>query len=82
MTETDVSAIVGLTGSTRIVFDELAQLIRMGESASIMKLALLTNYHYFTVWRALRHLRDIGLIEVTRPRNGAAPAKYVITVEV
>jgi hypothetical protein len=77
----DLSAILGLKGSQRIVLDELNQILQRGGDASVMKLSVLTNYHYYTVWRALRDLREIGLIAIAHPKNGA-PAQYSITVEV
>ena len=77
----DVAAILGLKGSQRIVFEEVQRLLEMGEKVSVMKISLLTNYHYVTAWRALCDLRRLGLLVVDQAKRGA-PAQYAITIEV
>ena len=77
----DVAAILGLKGSQRIIFEEVQQLLKMGEKVSVMKVSLLTNYHYVTVWRAFRALRCLGLLAMDQAKRGA-PAQYAITIEV
>ena len=77
----DIAAILGLKGSQRIVFEEVQKLLEMGERISVMKVSLLTNYHYVTVWRTFCSLRQIGLLDVYQPERGA-PAQYAITIEV
>jgi len=77
----DIAAIMGLKGSQRIVFEEVQRLLDMGEKVSVMKVSLLTNYHYMTVWRAFRGLRRLGLLNMTQTKRGA-PAQYAITIEV
>ena len=77
----DIAAILGLKGSQRIVFEEVQRLLEMGEKVSVMKVSLLTNYHYVTVWRSLCDLRRLGLLNVDQPKRGAS-AQYAITIEV
>jgi len=77
----DLAAILGLKGSQRLIFEEVQRLLEMGQRVSVMKLSLLTNYHYVTVWRALCELREIGLLNVDQAKRGA-PATYSIPIEV
>lgn len=77
----DLAAILGLKGSQRIVFEEVQRLLEMGERVSVMKISMLTNYHYVTVWRTLCTLRQLGLVNVEQRKRGA-PAQYAITFEV
>jgi DNA-binding transcriptional regulator YhcF (GntR family) len=72
-----VAAMLGLKGSQRIVFEELQRILAEGKRPSIMNLSMRTNYHNFTVWRALSDLRESGLIEVEQEARGA-PATYSI----
>jgi len=77
----DVAAMLGLKGSQRIVFEEVARLLEMEEDVSVMKVSVLTNYHYVTVWRTLCNLRQLGLLKLKQPKRGA-PAEYSIPIEV
>jgi len=77
----DVAAMLGLKGSQRIIYEEVQRLLEMGAKVSVMKVSLLTNYHYTTVWRTLCDLRSLGLLVMDQPKSGA-PAQYALTIEV
>lgn len=77
----DLAAILGLKGSQRLIFEEVQRLLELDQQPSVMKLSMLTNYHYVTVWRALCDLREIGLLNVDQAKRGA-PATYSIPIEV
>lgn len=69
-----------LTGSRRIILEEMGRLIEKGEDVSIMTLAARTAYHFTTVQSALTDLRELGLVEMRQPCPGA-PADYSICEE-
>ncbi len=70
----------GLTGSYRIVFEDLCQLLSVGEPVSISRLADKSGYSRSTVIRAMRYLRQIKLVDVEQDTNGLR-AEYRILEE-
>jgi Mn-dependent DtxR family transcriptional regulator len=75
----DIVAMIGLTGSQRIILEEIGRLIDEDQSVSLMKLSLLTNYHLRTVQRSVCRLRQLGLVTMVQPRHGAR-ADYRINI--
>lgn len=70
----------GLTGSTRIIFEDLCRLLAGGEQVSINRLSDESGYSRTTVIRAVSDLRRLNLISVEQEKNGTR-AEYTILEE-
>ena len=70
----------GLTGSNRIVFEDLCQLLSIGVPVSITVLADKSGYSRSTIIRAMRHLRQANFVDVRHETNGKR-AEYIILEE-
>lgn len=70
---------LGLTGSHRIILDEIEQRRRSDQEISVRLLAEATSYHRSTVIRTLADLRALGCLEIQQPCPGAHESRYIVT---
>jgi predicted transcriptional regulator len=69
----------GLTGSARIIYEDLCRLLAVEEPVSVDRLASESGYSRNTVIGALKHLRRAGLVEMEH--EPGRRAEYRITEE-
>ena len=66
-----------LKGSTRIIYEELMDMVLKKQQASVMALAERTAYSSVTVCNALQKLKAMGMIRMYQKKRGCA-ARYEI----